>query len=250
MFNPFSQLTKFVQQQNQINNLNSQINDLQRRISTNKEQNAVLSKQSEQANVSKQAAFNTSEDWKRKINGINEQTTQESTKLAGVNSQIDKIIPEINYNVKLLNTGNDEQQIIIKGGQVMSAEYTSNTIQNIDVNNKYYNDMRSQNHTMFTTINNRQNELTTYDKKTTNEYNNISRYSALMNKLLYTYYVVLLVLFYFIYAKNYISNKYALILLFIILCTYPLYILKLETMLYEYFTYYWALIRGEPHSTQ
>ena len=119
-----------------------------------------------------------------------------------------------------------------------------------EAGNRHYNDIEDQNKTMYNTILDLKNELTTHDKKTFNQNINKSEYITMHTGLFYLYYILAIILLYFLYVKKYIINKYAFVFVFVVIILYPYYILTVEKHVYGTITFLWALIKGIPYTNE
>lgn len=189
-------------------------------------------------------------EWEKKLATIISNIETEEKVLANLKAEhkrLTDIYNSINANSNILIITNRTLQ---ETTHQTDKTLKQTILDNRDVGIRQYNDIGDQNKTMYNTIIDLKNDLTTHDKKTFNQHNNHSEYINLNTGLFYLYYILAIILAYFIYVKRYIINKYVFVFVFVLLIFYPYYILNVENYIYRTITYLWALIKAVPYTNE
>lgn len=240
----------YIRQGKQIGHLIYQINQKNGAIRTTNGRIASLKQQLSSETVNKTNAYNTKEAWRRRVEELNRLIGEEEKKIPPLKIDLDKLRKELAELIAILNADDNANRDLTDDVIKLSNTLNAKVIQNVDTNNTYYSDMQRQNKTLYNTLIDVRNELTTYDKKTINKANNISTYETMHTGLLYLYYILAVILFYFLYSKQYVTNKYAFVLVIASITLYPYYILNVEKYIYNTFAFIWALIKGIPYTNE
>jgi chromosome segregation ATPase len=235
---------------NQIRNLINQINQTNARIAAANNRIASLKQQLSSEKINRTNAYNTKEDWRQRVEELKRLISDETDKINQLKTDLEALQSELRRLQGLLNAANTNQRELSEAERLLITTSNAKIIQNIDTNNKYYSDIQRQNKTLYNTLIEIKSDLTTYDQKSINESNNISRYETMHNGLLYLYYISAIILFYFLYSKQYVANKYAFVLVIASIALYPYYILNVEKYIYSTFAFIWALIKGIPYKNE
>lgn len=237
-------------QGNRINNLIYRINQTNGAIYTTNNRIASLKQQLNNEKIHRTNAYNTKEEKRRKVEDLKWQIREEEAKIPPLEKELAALRDELKKLKIELAMNNDAHRKLNQTVRTLSKESNAKMIQNIDMNTTYYNDIRKQNKTLYNTLLDVKNELTTYDQKTINEVNNESTYEMMRKGLLYLYYILSIILFYYLYSKQYVANKYVFVFLIALVILYPYYILNVEKYIYSTFAFIWALIKGIPYTNE
>jgi len=189
-------------------------------------------------------------EWENKLTRIISDIAKERKIEKDLNNKYERLIDEykiLSTNLTKLDTTNRNLNKITRSGDV---ELYKKVEENIAAGNRHYNDIEEQNKTMYNTIIDLKNDLTTHDKKTVNQNMNKSEYITIHTGLFYLYYILAIIIVYFIYVKKYIINKYGFVFVFVLIILYPYYILNVEKYIYSTFAFLWALIKGVPYTNE
>ena len=240
----------YIKQQREINQLNSLISRANNQINSVRWQIASLNKQLANEMINKDAAYREDTAWRRKIDDLKAKIATEEAKMPVLEDEIKKQQTEQKRLAGILTMTDDSHRTDIETFTGLSYLLTDETYKNDKTHTAYYNDIHFQNQTLSNTITDLQSKSTTYDRKTENEYNNQAMSRFYNDGLFYIYYIILLILLYFAYAKQYFPNKYMFAAVAILLGAYPFYISFIKQIIYSTFAYIWALTRGEPYEEQ
>ena len=240
----------YIRQIKQIQNLIYRINQTNGAIYTTNNRIASLKQQLINEKDNRTNAYNDKEDSRRKVEKIKQAIRNEEAKIPPLEEKLKAFEAELAELKTALNATDETHRELNRTVADLNAEKNAKVIQNIDMNTTYYNDIREQNKTLYNTLQDVKNELTTYDQKTINEVNNESTYEMMRKGLLYLYYILSIILFYYLYSKQYVANKYVFILLIALVILYPYYILNVEKYIYSTFAFLWALIKGIPYTNE
>jgi hypothetical protein len=240
----------YIKQQREITQLNAAISRTNNQINSIRWQIASLNKQLANEMLNKDAAYREDTLWRRKIDDLKRQIATEEAKIPLLEDEIKKQQAEQKRLAGILSLTDDNHRADIETFTGLSYLLTDETYKNDKTHVAYYNDIHFQNQTLSNTITDLQSKSTTYDRKTATENSNKAIYGFYSQWLFYIYYVILALLLYFAYAKQYFPNKYMFAAVAILLGTYPFYILRIEKIISSTFAYIWALVRGEPYIEQ
>ena len=243
IFTYFKQQREITQLNGRIANLNNQINSIRWRISQFRNQLA-------NETINKDAAYTEDTVWRLKIDDLKRQIAAEEAKIPALEAEIKTLAAEQRLLDGILKQTDDNHRTEIETFTGLSYLLTDETYKNDKTHLAYFTDVNFQNQTLSNTINDLRNKSITYDRKAANENNNQAMYGFYSQWLLYIYYVILILLLYFAYAKQYFPNKYMFATVAILLGAYPFYISFIEQIIYRTFAYIWALVRGEPYIEQ
>lgn len=234
----------------QIENLRKRIGQTNGQIVATNNRITSLKQQLINEKIYRTNAYNDKEEWRRKVEDLNRQIREEKAKIPPLEKELKALEAELNELKAQLGKDDNAHRELNQTVRTLSKKSNAKMIQNIDMNTTYYNDIREQNKTLYNTLIDVKNELTTYDQKTINEVNNESTYEMMRKGLLYLYYILSIILFYYLYSKQYVANKYVFILLIALVILYPYYILNVEKYIYSTFAFLWALIKGIPYTNE
>jgi hypothetical protein len=240
----------YIKQQREINGLNAAISQGNNRLNSIRWNIASLNKQLANATTDKDSAYKTDVVWQLKIDDLKLKIATEEAKIPKLVDEIKTQDAEQQRLAGILSLTDDSHRKDIETFTGLSYLLTDETYKNDKTHTAYYNDIHFQNQTLSNTINDLQSKSTTYDRKTENENNNNAIYGFYSDGLFYIYYMILLILLYFAYAKQYFPNKYMFATVAILLGAYPFYISFIKQIIYSTFAYIWALMRGEPYIEQ
>lgn len=240
----------YIRQGRQISNLIYRINQTRGRIRTTNGRINSLKQQLINETTNRTNAYNTKEDWRRRVEELKRLIREEEAKIPPLKKELEALEKELDDLRAILKADDNAHRNLNSEVRKLSNTSNAKMIQNIDTNNTYYSDIQRQNKTLYNTLIDVRNELTTYDKKTMNESNNISTYETMRKGLLYLYYILAIILFYFLYSKQYVTNKYTFVLVIALIALYPYYILNVEKYIYRTFAFIWALIKGIPYTNE
>lgn len=240
----------YIKQQREINQLNALIGRANSQINSIRWQIASLNKQLTKEMLNKDAAYREDTVWRRKIDDLKLKIATEEAKIPVLEAEIKKQQAEQKRLAGILSLTDDSHRTDIETFTGLSYLLTDETYKNNKTHVAYYNDIQFQNKTLSNTITDLQSKSTTYNQKTANENNNKATYGFYSKWLFYIYYVILILILYFAYTKQYFPNKYMYASVAILLGAYPFYILRIEQIISSTFAYIWALMRGEPYAEQ
>jgi len=241
---------KALSQQGEINRLNGQITNLNNQLNSIRWRISQLRNQLANETINKDAAYTEDTVWRLKIDDLKRQIAAEEAKIPALEEAIKKLAAEQRLLDGILKQTDDNHRTEIETFTGLSYLLTDETYKNDKTHLAYYNDINFQNQTLSNTITDLQTKSTTYDRKAAAENSNKAMYGFYSQWLLYIYYVILIILLYFAYMKQYFPNKYMYATVAILLGTYPFYILRIQQIIYSTFAYVWALMRGEPYTEQ
>lgn len=240
----------YIKQGKRIQNLRKRIRQTNGQIVATNIRISSLKQQLINEKIYRTNAYNTKEEWRRNVEDIKRQIREEEAKIPPLEKELKALEAELAELKAALDANDEAHRVLNLDVRTSSKKSNAKMIQNIDMNTTYYNDIRNQNKILYNTLQDVKNELTTYEQKTINEVNNESTYEMMRKGLLYLYYILSIILFYYLYSKQYVANKYVFVFLIALVILYPYYILNVEKYIYSTFAFLWALIKGIPYTNE